>query len=83
LVDSGVVRKITVGGREARFDAILTDHDHIRCIRCGRVEDFPHPQDIRFQGPESDVRGWKIKERRVEFMGICPDCTGSDRDTQH
>ncbi len=77
LVDSGVARKIQIGGREARFDATLNGHDHIFCIRCSRVDDLPDLPAAREDVVQADVRGWQIRERRIEFAGICPDCSAS------
>src|SRR3990172_9046131 len=41
LADAGLARRIASSGREMRFDADLTDHQHMRCRECGRLFDLP------------------------------------------
>src|SRR5215469_8006205 len=40
LVQAGLVRKVAVEGRAARFDAKSPRHHHFICDRCGDVEDM-------------------------------------------
>ena len=35
----GLIRKLELGGTQKRFDAETRDHCHVRCLRCGRVDD--------------------------------------------
>ena len=81
LADSGAIRKVQIGGREARFDTTNTNHYHIQCMRCGRIDDFPNSAEVQVDIPEADPGGWQIQECRVEFVGLCPDChaLGSDQ----
>ena len=37
MVKGGLARKIDMGKGEARFDAILTPHCHVKCSSCGRL----------------------------------------------
>lgn len=69
-----LVRKIEVGGTETRFDAECRTHNHVRCIKCGRVDDLRGvPADLqegRFIHPD----GYEVLGCRMEFIGICPEC---------
>lgn len=75
LSRSGVIRKLEIGGQQMRFDGELNKHQHIRCIRCGRIDDLrgdPLPTEC-----DRDVlasTGYELIERHVEFLGICPAC---------
>jgi Fur family ferric uptake transcriptional regulator len=74
LTETGAIRRLEIFGKEARFDGDLDKHYHVRCERCSRVDDLvgtPPEQTIE---ESRDVNGWKILERRVEFVGICPEC---------
>lgn len=74
MAAAGVVRKIETAGAAARFDGSVQPHDHIRCVRCGRVDDLPAvPLDKMFP-PGQDWGGYRVLDRRVEFVGICPAC---------
>ncbi|MFH1748486.1 MAG: transcriptional repressor [Planctomycetota bacterium] len=74
LMQLGVVRKLEMGGSEARFDGDLDSHYHVHCVRCGRVEDVHGvPTDFardKFTSPS----GYSIIGHQVEFAGICPAC---------
>lgn len=74
LTEMGTVKKLEILGKEAQFDGDLNKHYHVRCERCSRVDDLVGAsQEQTIQEPR-DVNGWKILERRVEFVGICPEC---------
>ncbi len=74
LVKSGDIRKLETGGGEARFDPDLHHHYHIRCVQCGRLDDYVHPPEIRVDGAVAEQNGWEILEHKVEFLGTCPGC---------
>jgi len=76
LAESGEIKKLRLSGEQARFDADTSDHLHIRCDECGRVDDFEfEASDPVAECPEK-LRGYKIIGCRMEFHGICPDCLG-------
>ncbi len=74
LVEHGLMRKLDSGGSQARFDADLRSHYHIRCLRCGRLDDMNvTPQS--FMGEVSRLaNGYQILGHRLEFFGVCGDC---------
>lgn len=79
LARSGHVRKLETGGMQARFDAELAPHHHVRCQACGRVDDVPIAGDTKIRLPDQSAHGFRITGHRVEFVGLCPDCeSGSD-----
>ena len=75
LSREGVVHRLEVGGSQMRFDGDLDEHQHIRCIRCGRIDDLAEGSK-----PSACDRslvkgtGYRVIERRVAFLGICPAC---------
>lgn len=73
----GVIRKLEFSGNEIRFDGDTTDHDHIRCVQCGCVDDVGGvPLDPGIGGGH-DCRGYEVLGHRLELLGICPDCRQS------
>jgi Fur family ferric uptake transcriptional regulator len=75
----GMIRKLEIGGQQMRFDGDLVKHQHIRCIRCGRIDDLPSdslPTECDRDILEST--GYELVERRVEFLGICPACRDNE-----
>jgi Fur family ferric uptake transcriptional regulator len=74
LAEAGKIQKLDLGGSEARFDAKTDAHYHVRCVRCGRVDDVPGlPADL--VGDElARAAGYEMLGHRLEFVGICPQC---------
>lgn len=84
LARSGRVRKLEAGGSQARFDAELEPHHHVRCGACGRVDDVAITQESRMARPEQSMHGFSITGYRIEYDGYCPDCrNGSRRAASH
>lgn len=73
----GIVRKLEFSGSEARFDGNVTEHDHIRCVRCGCVDDVGGAPLALSIGKHHDCRGYNVVGHRLELLGICPDCDRS------
>ena len=75
LSRTGMIRKIELGGTQKRFDGDLEIHQHIRCTSCGRIEDLPGSSSITQCDMDLVERtGYEVVERRVEFIGNCPEC---------
>lgn len=75
LVASGVARKLEYGDASARYDARTDEHQHTRCLSCGRVRDLAVPETIGAQ-----ISRLELPDRftpaavRIEVVGTCPDC---------
>lgn len=74
LSADGVIRTLTLAGKQRRFDGSPEEHDHVRCVRCGRIDDVP-------TSPMGDAAerirrtlSYDIIGRRLEFVGVCPKC---------
>ena len=75
LSRKGIIRKIELGGTQKRFDGDLEIHQHIRCTECGRIDDLPAGTAVTSCDMDLiEQTGYEVIERRVEFIGICPDC---------
>lgn len=77
LQREGLVKKLESCGRETRFDAVLEYHHHLRCLKCGRMQDVDVPVAVKLGGNISSASGWEISEPQIEFHGLCPDCRAS------
>jgi len=78
LAEMGTIQKLDPGGSEARFDGDMHAHYHVRCIRCGRVDDVHAPEPTLAGGRLKHATGYEILGYRLEFIGVCPGCR-SDR----
>lgn len=71
LAEEGIIQRLQVSGAQMRFDGNPQEHCHIRCVRCGRVDDIGSD---RFAKWPEDTGGYQIIGCRVEFAGVCPAC---------
>ena len=74
LAEAGKIQKLDLGGGQARFDARNDAHDHVRCVRCGRVDDVPGPSADLGNEQMANAAGYEILGHRLEFVGVCPQC---------
>jgi Fur family ferric uptake transcriptional regulator len=74
LAQMGVIRKIEIVGGEAHFDAKANRHYHVRCVRCGRVDDADGLPDDPLNGVGDAINDYDIVGYRLEFVGVCPEC---------
>ncbi len=75
LARTGEIRKISVAGKQMRFDGEKSDHMHITCLRCGKVTDLPDDQRYSDVCRETLAdRGYLLQSVSVELLGVCPDC---------
>lgn len=74
LSAEGMVLKLDSAGAQKRFDATVENHYHIRCNRCGRVDDV-HMETIPEIEEIAKMRSnYKLVAHTIEFTGICPEC---------
>lgn len=79
LSRAGQVRRLDSGGSQARFDAELEPHHHVRCSACGRVDDVAVTPDDQIPRPAESMHGFHITGYRIEYDGYCPDCRNGNR----
>jgi len=78
LAENGIVKKIEVGGRQKRFDGTIAEHYHIRCIKCGKVDDVSMAPLESLENQLEQSTGYTIIGHRIEFHGFCPSCQHSE-----
>lgn len=79
LSEAGMIGKLEISGRQKRFDFEVSDHDHIYCAVCHRVDNL----NIERKGMDSEQLGadigYTVTGYRVEIIGICPDCQKKEK----
>jgi Fe2+ or Zn2+ uptake regulation protein len=70
----GLIRTVELSASERRYDAEIYHHDHVRCIRCGRIENAPIEHLDGLEEELAERSGYEIVGHRLEFEGICPAC---------
>lgn len=67
FLKSGIVKGVYIEENEVRYDPIMVDHGHFKCIKCNKIYDIE--VDINLVNTK-----FKIEEKCVYFKGICPSC---------
>lgn len=49
-------------------------HDHIVCVKCGKVEEFIDEEIERRQKEAAESRGFTMQEHSLMIYGVCADC---------
>ncbi len=71
LAGAGLVRIITIEDNETRYDIVVENHGHFKCVSCGSIYDFRIDDDLLIS---EDLKNFKIDDKNVYFKGICPRC---------
>lgn len=77
LVEQGSVRKLDFGSTFDRYELADEQHAHFVCRSCGRIYDLPMPDLGGYGDRMNDTNGHRLESARVEFFGLCHECTGS------
>ncbi len=72
LSEAAQVRRIEVPGEPTRYDKSLSPHEHLLCLRCGKMSDANLGGDLL---PVLRKRtGEDVKSYQLSMLYICPEC---------
>lgn len=74
LSEAGLIGKLEISGRQKRFDYDVSDHDHIYCAICHRVDNLNIERKSLDTEQLGAAAGYSITGCRLEIIGICPEC---------
>ncbi len=74
LAAAGLLQELPVGEHVSRFDADTSLHYHVRCLRCGRIDDLKVPADEHLEKAARRATDFTILTHHVKFLGYCPKC---------
>ncbi len=74
LSGAGMIGKLEISGRQKRFDYDPSEHDHIYCVVCHRVDNLMMAHKGLNAEELGAVAGYSITGYRLEIVGICPEC---------
>ncbi len=75
LSQTGKIKTIELAGKEKRFDGRTDTHYHVRCLKCGRLDDVSIQIIPQIDEALKGRTGYKILGHRLEFFGVCPHCS--------
>ena len=72
---AGLVARHNFEGGHSVFEMSSDQHhDHIVCVRCGRVEEFADDEIERRQQQIAEEKGFELQDHSLNMYGLCPDC---------
>lgn len=74
LREIGFVQVLNVGEDSFRYDANVTNHPHIRCMSCKRVDDMHDIDSAEFIEQIRQKTAYRLTGQQFYFYGICPEC---------
>jgi Fur family ferric uptake transcriptional regulator len=74
MSEAGLIQKLDLAGSQMRFDAETKNHYHIRCRKCGQIENAPGDPIVDIEDLVGDIEDYVIESHRLEFTGLCGKC---------
>lgn len=74
LVESGEIQRLFFPGSPDRFDVETRPHNHVRCVRCGRIFNLQTDHMREIDREVERETGFKIERHSISFEGVCPWC---------
>ena len=73
--DAGLVARHHFEGGHSVFELSPDqDHDHIVCVKCGKVEEFNDVEIERRQKMIAESLGFELTDHDLNMYGLCPLC---------
>ena len=73
--EAGLVNRHHFEGGHSVFElSPEAHHDHIVCVKCGRVEEFADREIEQRQDAIAESMGFELTDHQLNMYGLCPDC---------
>ena len=73
--EAGLVTRHHFEGGHSVFElSPEAHHDHIVCVKCGRVEEFADREIEQRQDAIAESMGFELTDHQLNMYGLCPDC---------
>lgn len=79
LSSEGRIRKIDVADGPTRYDFDMSNHFHVRCVKCDKIFDIKKEDLEKFDVSTINKKGIKIIDFDILFKGICEDCEKKEK----
>jgi len=77
---AGLVTRHHFEGGQSVFELDEGEHhDHILCVKCGRVDEFVDDVIEERQVHIAESRGYRMTDHALYIYGICPECQGKGK----
>lgn len=84
LVQSGMVDELAIAKGVSTYEhtAGHAHHDHLVCLKCGKVQELASPKLEQLKEREARAAGWEPLSHLLRIQGLCPACR-KDRASAH
>lgn len=75
LKEANLVQELSMGEDSCRYDANISFHPHLFCLKCNEVYDF-FSDDMLKEAREKikEELGFEVQSEQVYFYGCCKNC---------
>ncbi len=78
FAEKGLVDRHDFGDGRARYEVAPEEHhDHLICVRCGKVVEFARDRIEELQEEVAREEGFELLDHRMELYGLCGECRGT------
>jgi Fur family ferric uptake transcriptional regulator len=81
LCDAGLAHEHNFDGT-TRYEIAHEHHDHLVCVRCGKIVEFECGMIEAAQERIAQAHGFRVLRHRHELYGHCPECQKRTRARQ-
>lgn len=74
FLDIGLIEELLFGDNSSRFEVKHSQHYHVICTICGKIEDYISSCLSDMENLVSNEKGFFIKSHKAEFFGTCNNC---------
>ncbi len=71
LSETGAIKRVQISNDPVRYDRTLAPHEHMICVKCGRIDDIP---PVKLDTEELVPSNVKILRYSLVLYCLCPDC---------
>lgn len=76
LVEAGLLRKMTLGGRSVyEHDYGYPQHDHLHCQMCDKLIEFHSNELNELRDAVGREHNFRVTGHRLTITGVCRDCS--------
>jgi Fur family ferric uptake transcriptional regulator len=76
LCEAGLANERHFDDGVTRYEIMHEHHDHLVCVRCGKIIEFECSMIESTQDQIAERYGFRLLRHRHELYGHCPDCRG-------
>lgn len=77
---AGLIVRRQLGNGLATYELEKGEHhDHIVCVRCGKIEEFVDPQIESRQTAIAEKFGFELQGHSLSLYGLCAECRLKDK----